>query len=337
MYDKKYIKRLKEKERKKSMKKMINNERIEGLVYEHTLEIKTVANQASANYGKEFIAGEVRVAVDDELLNVIPVHFTYVTETTSSGRTNSTYSTLKRIIEEKRTVVEVGADDAFKVRIDTALALNDFYTQDNQLVSTKTNEGGFVTIINELGEADERNKFTCDMVITNVNRIEADPERNIEKDYVIIKGVTFNFRNAILPVEFKVENPQGMEWFESLDASASNPTFTKVWGKINCNTIVRKVTEESAFGEAAVRTYERKVKDWVVIGCQAEAYDFGAEEVLTAEELSNAIKDREVMLADTKKRSEEYRAQRNSGSASSVATSAGPVPTSTAKQGTFNF
>ena len=37
------------------MKKMINTERIEGRVYQHNLTIKTVQNQTSANFGKEFI------------------------------------------------------------------------------------------------------------------------------------------------------------------------------------------------------------------------------------------------------------------------------------------
>lgn len=314
------------------MKKMINSEHIEGFVYEHTLEVKKVQNQSSANYGKDYISGEIRVAVDDALCNVIPVHFTYVTETTSKGNANATYTNLKKIIEEKRSVVEVGKEEALKVKIDTALGLNDFYTQEDRLVSTKVNEGGFVTIVNELAEQKDRNKFTCDMLITNVIRVEADPEKRIEKDYVTIKGAIFNFRNAILPVDFKVENPQGMDWFESLDVSTNNPIFTKVWGPINCNTIVEKVEEESAFGEAAVRTYERKVKDWVVTGCQKEAYDFGDEEILTAEEVANAIKDREVMLADIKRRRDEYNAQKKSNNSVMI-----PSQPAVAKQGTFNF
>lgn len=314
------------------MKKMINSEHIEGFVYEHTLEVKKVQNQSSANYGKDYISGELRVAVDDALCNVIPVHFTYVTETTSKGNTNATYTNLKRIIEERKSVVEVGKEEALKVKIDTALGLNDFYTQDDRLVSAKVNEGGFVTIVNELVEQKDRNKFTCDMLITSVIRVEADPEKRIEKDYVTIRGAIFNFRNAILPVDFKVESPQGMDWFESLDVSTNNPIFTKVWGPINCNTIVEKVEEESAFGEAAVRTYERKVKDWVVTGCQKEAYDFGDEETLTAEEVANAIKDREVMLADVKKRRDEYNAQKKSNN--SVTSPSQPA---VAKQGTFNF
>ena len=82
------------------MKKMINTERIEGRVYQHNLTIKTVQNQTSANFGKEFISGQLEVAVDEEGLNIIPVHYTYVTETTSAGNKNATYANLKKIIDE---------------------------------------------------------------------------------------------------------------------------------------------------------------------------------------------------------------------------------------------
>ena len=129
------------------MRKAINNEKIEGRVYQHNLTIKTVQNQTSANYGKEFISGNLEIAVDEEGLNVIPVHFTYVVETTNSGNKNQTYANLKKIIDDNKTWITVGKDEAQKVRINTAIDLNDFYTQDDNLVSVKTNEGGFVSFI----------------------------------------------------------------------------------------------------------------------------------------------------------------------------------------------
>lgn len=317
------------------MRKAINTERIEGRVYQHNLAVKTVQNQASANFGKEFIAGTLDVAVDEEGLNVIPVHFTYVTETTSQGNKNATYANLKRIVDGGKTWVTDGKDEALKVRIDTAIALNDFYTQDDQLVSVKTNEGGFVTIVSDLNVENERNTFAVDMVITGVKRIEADPEKNINEDYVTVKGAIFNFRNDLLPVEFLVKHNDGMKYFEDLGATPAEPIYTKVWGKINCGTITNEVTEDSAFGESSVRTYERKVREWVITGTAKVAYDFGDEKVLTAKELTEAMQNREVMLAETKKRSEEYRASKAAGTATSTPVTSGPA--ATAKTGTFNF
>lgn len=317
------------------MKFKENKERIEGRIYQHDLAIKQVQNQSSENFGKDFIAGNIEVAVDEDGLNVIPVHFTYVTEVTSSGKKNSTYSALKKIIEEGKTILTDGMDGATKVRIDTALALNDFYTQDDTLVSVKTNEGGFVTIVNDLSDENERNTFSADMVITGVTRTEADEEKNIKEPFVTVRGAIFNFRGALLPLDFVVKNPQGMKYFEDLGASNAEPVYTKVWGKINCETKTTVVEEESAFGEAAVKTYERKTKEWVITGTAKCPYEFGDEEVLTADELTKAMQDREVMLAETKKRSEEYRAQKAAGTAPAATT--GAKPTNAAKAGTFNF
>lgn len=312
------------------MRKAINTERIEGRIYQHNLTIKTVQNQTSANYGKEFISGNLEVAVDEAGLNVIPVHFTYVTEQTSSGKTNATFTNLKRIIDEDNTWVKVGKDNALKVRIDTALALNDFYTQDGNLVSVKTNEGGFVSFVNgDLCPENERNTFAADMVITKVDRVEANPERNIDEDYVTVRGAIFNFRNDLLPVDFTVRHKDGMKYFEDLGASNAEPVYTKIWGKIMCMTSISEVKEDSAFGESSVRTYERKEKEWTITGTAKVTYDFGDEKVLTADELKKAMQNRETMLAETKARSDEYRA--------SKAATPAATTTTVINNGGFNF
>lgn len=318
------------------MRKIINRERVEGRVYEHALAVKTVQNAESQNFGKEYIGGTIDVATDDAGLNVVQVNFPYVTETTSKGNKNATYTALKNIIENGKTVLNDGAENATLVRIDTALALNDFYTQRNGeevLVSAKRNNGGFVTIINALGEEDTRNTFECDMLINGTQYVEADPEKNIENDYIIVKGAAFAYNNAILPVEFIVKSQGGIKYFESLEASPKNLTFTKVWGRINSETIVRKVEEESAFGEPAVKEYTRTVREWVITGTsKPEAvYDIGdSENGITEEEIKKALADREVYLADVKKRADDYRANQQSGSTAAA-------PGVTAAQGGFNF
>ena len=55
------------------MRKAINNEKIEGRIYQHNLTIKKVQNQTSANYGKEFISGNLEIAVDEIKNNDIDI------------------------------------------------------------------------------------------------------------------------------------------------------------------------------------------------------------------------------------------------------------------------
>ena len=316
------------------MRKVLNKEHIEGRVYEHNLTIKTVQNTESKNYGKEFIGGTLDIATDDECLNVVTINFTYVTETTAKGTKNDTYAALKSIIETGKTVLVDGKDAATMVKVDTALGLNDFYTARNgeeTLVSAKRNDGGFVHIVNKLCDTSARNTFEMDMLINGTRLVEADEERNIPADYLVVKGAVFNFRNAILPVEFIVKNPNGIKYFESLDASNSNMVFTKVWGKINSETIKTTREEESAFGESKVTEYERTIKEWVITGTANEPYELDDEQNgITFEEIKKALADREVYLADVKKRQDEYQASKGT-------TPAAGGTGVTAAQGGFNF
>ena len=110
------------------MKKMINTTHIEGLLYEHKLELRE-SGPNSKKPGTKFIMGTIDIATDDEGVNIVPVHFTYVTEKTAKGATNNTFTVLTNIIDGKfGSIMEHGKDKAVKLRIDSALALNEFYT-----------------------------------------------------------------------------------------------------------------------------------------------------------------------------------------------------------------
>lgn len=302
------------------MKKMINTTHIEGLVYDHKLE-KKVSGDTSKNPGTEFINGILNVATDDKGMNVVPVHFSYVTATTSKGGTNNTYNALARIIDENPSVVKVGRDNAMKVRIDSAVGLNEFFAdlKDEKPVCAKRNEGGFVHIVNEIDEDEKkRSYFETDMLITGVRDIEADPERNLPAK-VVVMGYAFDFRNALLPVEYSVTNENGMKYFQRLDCSPANPTFTKVWGRQISQTIKTEITEESAFGEASVRIRETTNRDFVITGTSKVPYMWDDDSTITAMEMKKALQDREIYLAGVKKRQEDYQNSKTNDAAAKTA------------------
>lgn len=296
-----------------------NTEKIEGYVYSTGSNFnqlsERVTGENSKNPGTKYIAGDLDVAVDDTGLNVITIHYTYVTETYKSGQTNNTYTALKRIIDNPdKTWVNGGKDNAFKVQCTgTSIALNDFIAGDGSKVAAIRNENGFCSIVNELGPETERNTFSADMLITKVTHIDADPEKNIAEDFTTVSGDIFGYGPVLLPVSFVVRNKMGMNYFENLDATPSKPVFTKVWGRINCMTIKTERTEESAFGEAAVQTYERKSREYVITGTAKVPYDFGDEQVLTTADVNKMTQDRQVMLAEIEKRHNERQANKTAG------------------------
>ena len=166
------------------MKKVNNTTHISGVLYQHNLEVK-VTGENSKNPGTEFIAGTIEIATDNARINIVPIHFIYVTAVTSTGKQNATYATLKNIISGVyKTVMSDGAENATKLRVDSAIGLNEFYSDRNgevELVSVKRNEGRFVHVVSEIEDDEKlRNTFDCDMIITKVVRIEANEENSVQ-------------------------------------------------------------------------------------------------------------------------------------------------------------
>lgn len=309
-------------------KKFINQTHVEGLLYEHALELRE-SGPNSKNPGTKFIMGTVSIATDDACTNIVPVHFTYVTATTAKGSTNATFTTLMNIVDGKYgTVMANGKDNAAKLRIDSAIGLNEFYTDRNgqeELVSAKRNEGGFVHLCDALNEDETaRNTFKCDMLITGVKEVEADEEKKLPAK-AIVRGAIFDFRGALLPVEFSAVNPGAINYFVGLGASQANPTFTCLWGRQVSETVVRQLVTESAFGEDEVREVKNTRKDFVITGAAKETYVWDDESTITAADLTKAIADRETYLATIKQRQDEYKASK-----------AAPAAVAPAKSG-FNF
>lgn len=297
-----------------------NTLHLEGLLYDHSLTLKQTGPGTKAP-GTDFISGVVKVAVDPEMTNIVEVHYTYVVEKTAKGKTNDTFVNLKAIIGGIRhTYMDMIGKEEYVpayVRIDTSIALNDYYNgpaDNRELVSAKRNEGGFLHFIKESElnpEIPSRNAFKADMIITSINRLEADPERDIP-ERMNVQGAIFDFRRAVLPVNFTLYNPHGMELFEGQAPSSAEPFCTEVRGKVVSTTVLVKTEDESAFGPDLTKETPRSRKEYVIESIFKQvSYPWDDASFITAEELKKAIAEREIYLATVKERQEEYEARRN--------------------------
>ena len=296
------------------MMKVRNKTRIDGRLYQHSLELKE-SGPNSKTPGTKFISGNVEIATDNDITNIVTVHYTYVTATTSTGKSNATFNVLKDIIDGKLgSVMANGADNAAVITIDSAIGLNEFFSDRNgkeELVSAKRNEGGFA-VVKSAADEDEtkRNTFDVDMIITGTRMIEADPEKDLPEK-MILRGAIFDFRNSLLPIELSVVNPRAISYFESLEITQRNPVFTRLQGRQVSEVVTREVIEESAFGDPVVKKFASTRKDWVVTWAASEPYAWDDESTITAAELTKAMSDRETYLATLKQRQDEYKASKN--------------------------
>lgn len=293
--------------------KIFNATHISGRLYQHSLELKTTKPDAK-NPNTPYIAGNVEIATDNAMTNIVSVHFTYVTATTSKGNPNATFKILGGIIDGAyKSVIEHGKDAATMFTIDSAIGLNEFYSTRNgeeELVSVKRNEGGFIRVTNELEEKEDmRNTFDTDIILNKVSYFDANEENNTP-ERCIISGYIMDFRKSFLPVEFSVYHPGAIGYFEGLEASEKNPVFTRVKGNQVSQTVTRTVVSESAFGEPDVREFTNTRKDFVVTWAAKETYEIGED--ITKEEITKGLADREVTIATIKKNQEEYRARQAS-------------------------
>ena len=282
--------------------RLLNSTRIEGILYQHNLELK-VSGPNSKKPGTEFISGTIDIATNDAMTNIVPVHFTYVTATTATGKENATFGTLKNIIDKSGT---------------------------EELVSVKRNEGGFVHVTQSISENEkQRSTFEADVVIVGVSERDAieDDNGNVTAPAkAILDCRLFNFRKDMMPTTLTAINPKAIDYFVGLEASPKNPVFTKVRGQIVSEQVTRYIHEESAFGEDSVREVQSSNKDYVVTWAASEPYEFGLEETITFADLKAAAQARENTLAELKQRRDEYKASQGNaiGNTSTKGTMAAP-------------
>lgn len=305
------------------MKKMVNKSHIEGLLYECTLE-ERVAGENTTNPGAKYISGKISVQVDED--NIISIDI-FESEITKKKTANKKYPTLKTLMGSP-SVTNHAADNAVKVRIDSALALNDWYRTDGELVSSIRNFNGFTHIVSD--KINPSATFEVDiLIVSTTDEMQKNADGDMEPTgSLILNGYIFDFAGKILPVKLLVENKEGVKYFRDLE----NNTFTRVWGNMITQTTTTTQVEKSAFGADKVVEYTNTRKKYVVTGVAAEPYDFGDESILSVTEVKEALANREIYLADLKTKTEQTRKK----SSSNAGTSA-PIAKNNAADVKFDF
>lgn len=316
-------------------KSFMNSNKIEGYLYEAKLN-KKVSGENSKAPGTTFINGEISIATNEDCTNIIPIHFSYVTAVTSTGKTNPCFNILSSIVDGAyKSIMTDGKENAVKLALNASIEVNDFYTERNgteELVSSKRNEGGFLTsVVNELNQNEDlRCRFDVDMIINNVSHKDGDEERGYP-DKAILKGYIFNFQKAILPIELTVIDPAAINYFENYGISDKEPLFTELRGYQVSTTVIERKEEESAFGGKSIIEVPHSRKEYVVDWAKSEPYLWDDESTIEVKDIQEMQAARETYLATVKQRNDEYKAsKKNAGNAI-------PTATATASKSQFNF
>jgi len=164
-------------------------------------------------------------------------------------------------------------------RMTSNISSNPFVGRDGQVVDATQIQGNF---LNDGAMATQKAEFIVDLFITASPIPELDQEGETTGRY-ILNGEIFDFRDTCFPAKFIIDSEQAYNYFESLDASGSNPILLEVWGKVINNFIRREVTTESAFGEAHVDIQQTSRRENIITGAAVEPKEI-------TDELVNLIK-----------------------------------------------
>ena len=279
--------------------KSYNNFDMKGRLYSYSLEEKDTDKGTA-------ITGEVTLEVDDKGTTATARFFAYPTY--NSGKTNRTYSVLEDMMAGNYKTVVDDADEADWLAMTGNIDVNYFVPRDgakdiDELARSQKLRGSFV---NQNKDHNYQNKWKLDMLITRIDDVEEDAEKNIPH-YVRVTGYLIDdYRERVTLVQFQARKEAAMKYILGLTASYDQPYYVSIWGELM--KIARTIVRKNAFGEDEVDEYESYI--WAITGMAPEAYDFGDESAMTVEQYNEF---RENLDAHKKERLEDGNDSAGSG------------------------
>lgn len=265
--------------------KAFNKVELKGRIVSYDLDTRTTES------GIDAVSGSVKVAVDENNTEVearffAPEHF-------SSGKHNTTFDVLSDIMN---------GNDIEWVAIDGNIDINYFVGRDgakttDDLSRTQRVRGSFIKIDKTHQYI---NKWTCDMVITRVDEVEADEEKH-RAHSLTVQGYIFDtYRERALQVKFSAFNPSAIQYLMAQDISKDSPIYSSVRGDFK--KVSTSVIRESAFGDEN-ETIEYSTTYWELTWMPKNAYIFGED--ITVEVFEKYLDELEKFKSEQIKKNEE--------------------------------
>lgn len=256
---------------------------MKGRLYDHNLEVKEFDNG-------EAITGTITLEVDAKGTQVEISMF--ARPYYNNGKVNRTYDTLAQILDgEYHTVShDDEAADWLAVtgNIDVSYfpARNGGGDEEYGLARSMKIRGRF---INDNRKKEYRNRWTMDLLITKVDEVEADEERNRPRTAKVHGYYIDDYNKRVNEVMFDVLKPAAIDYLLGLPASYDSPYFCSCWGE---RQVQKRVSvKKDVFGSDDVREFENKI--WVLTSMSPDPYEFGDENAVSVKaynELRDGLK-----------------------------------------------
>lgn len=273
---------------------MLNNVQVSGYLFSHSL------TQNVSKNNNNYIRGRMEIALDADFTRVVPVQW-LVMETRTSE-----YNTLQSIINDGISVQDgryKNKNEITKVRITGNIDVSDYVSRNTgQLVSYQQIRGGFIHLMHDPIPEDNNCTFRADTYLNFAEYV--DDDAGVEP-YMRLKGFVFDFRGHLIPVTFNTCTLEGGHFFETEQIDADNPFFSTVYGRVEPSTVVSSTQVDESnigFGTPIVQETTRSFITWLI---DSSEINKGVDEsTISDEEFQNAMRERQVELADVRSRYE---------------------------------
>ena len=258
------------------IRESFNKTTIQGTLVENNLEL--LNNEQLGT----FISGDLVVRVGE---SDIKVNF-FAKELKKDGGFNKIHKSLIGVM----TYPSIASDGVgVKVSITGgSISVNDFYTDELEHISYSELKSNFVK--KSTKNYKEENIFEFEGL---VRRVYDEVKEDAETGRLAIEVVGVNYAESALPVIFVVEKESAINYIRAYYAPGKT---VKVNGNIVFSTEKVSKTEESAFGDAIIKEYDKVTKDFVITA-GTQPYD---ENEYTAEDAKTIMENRNIMLEGKK-------------------------------------
>ena len=264
-------------ERKTNLKQAEARINVTGIVSEKDLKMETVD-------GKTKITGTVTVKTNDTNFIRFRVN---AAEKTKVGGDNPVFTGLKTVMDEYKTIAEVGEDEADKVHVNGEIRP---YPGRNGEEVISYNASFFKRIINE-AEFEPKAEFALETFVSAIvpeyKKVDGEMEETERK---IIKGWVPTY-NGIEPVEIVV----GEDEADGVEDNIEPGMTVRFFGNVINATIIKKRTIPVVIGKPREEIKKTFVNQLVLTGAEAPYEDERAYDKAT---IDAAIQERENRLAE---------------------------------------
>ena len=253
---------------------------VHGVVSEKDLKVVT-------EEGKTKIAGHLTVKTSD--VNFVKFNVS-VNEKTNAGADNKAYPGIQTVMNEYKSIAEVGEEEATKVRVSGDISP---FTGKNgeKIVSYKSN---FFNRLKADGEFEPKAEFSIELFISGINP-ELDTE-GVETGRTIVSGWMPTY-NGIEPIDLVAEG----EVAQAIDAGFEVGQTVEFYGEI-INNRIETVTEIPVKIGKPRKKVTVEIKNDLIITGASEAYEEGITPELPyeADTIQAAIQERANRLEEAK-------------------------------------